>query len=125
MEITSAITPMTSPSTETNPTADTRRPVGRRRYRHAICRERFIAVGSVRGVGCGAWEAGDRSAGVSPAGPAPSRRRGLPARGEQASRLLPPGRPARRWVVTKSRIEPENASVTLIRVYALRTEVNL
>src|SRR4051794_37790899 len=36
------MTPMTNPSTETNPTAETRRSVGRRRYRHAICRERFI-----------------------------------------------------------------------------------
>src|SRR3954453_13029429 len=55
--MTSAITPMTSPSTETKPTAETRRSVGRRRYRHAICRERFIAVSLWEwGVGCGEWE---------------------------------------------------------------------
>src|SRR3954447_9182844 len=51
------MTPMTNPSTETNPTAETSRSVGRRRYRHAICRERFIACSLWEwGVGGGEWE---------------------------------------------------------------------
>src|SRR5947209_11245618 len=44
IEITSAMTPMTNPSTDTKPTAETRRSVGRRRYRQAMCRERFMVA---------------------------------------------------------------------------------
>src|SRR5436190_1807437 len=44
MEMTRAITPMTSPKTETMPTADTSRSVGRRRYRQAMRRERLTAA---------------------------------------------------------------------------------
>src|SRR5256885_15018599 len=44
MEMTGAIPPMTSPNTDTMPTGETSRSVGRRRYRQAIRRGRLMAA---------------------------------------------------------------------------------